>query len=76
MAGERWVFETKWGEFAVERRGGRCDAVFDGESLGSYATPFQAPEDLVGGPTYSPSNGLDTSKAGLPEDLSEWTRTG
>jgi hypothetical protein len=74
--GERWAFGTKWGEFAIEQRGDRFVALFDGESLGAYASPFQALEDLVGGHTVSPSNGLDTSKAELPEELSGWTRTG
>jgi hypothetical protein len=44
------------------------------DGLGSYLTPQQARDDLVGGHTFSPSNGCDTSKLGLPEELSGWSK--
>jgi hypothetical protein len=53
---------------------GRDHPVYDNVSLGSYARPEQAAEDLAGGHTSSISSGIDTSALGIPEDLSEWQR--
>lgn len=74
-----WMHETRWGVFSIQQsRDGRWHPVFEGESLGSYHHPAAALEDLVGGHVFSPSNGMDTSRAGLPDELSEWSfiRTG
>ena len=70
--GARWHYSTKWGTFWIIQKEGRFDVILSDESLGSYASPDLALCDLLGGHTYSPSNGLDTSNAGLPEDLTEW----
>lgn len=48
---------------------GAIDLVDD---LVCYASAEQALDGLVGGHTFSLSNGLDPSKAGLPGELSEW----
>ena len=74
-----WYFETRWGIYSIQQTpDGRWHPVFDGESLGSYHHPAAALDDLVGGHTFTPSNRVDTSKVGLPDDLSEWVfmRTG
>lgn len=67
-----YFFQTKFGTAAVSPLNGRWVAVFDGENLGSYASPQQAVDDLVGGHTYSPSSGIDTSEIGLPVDVEDW----
>ena len=36
-------------------------------------TAEMALDDLVGGHTFMPSSGIDTSEVGLPDELSEWT---
>jgi hypothetical protein len=68
----RYLWQSRAGLFVIEQRAGRWHPVFDGESLGSYATPQQALDDLRGGHTFSLSGGIDSSRLGLPEDLSEW----
>lgn len=59
--------------FAIVPQGDRFEAMFEDESLGSYHSAVAALDDLVGGHTFSPSNGLDTSEIGLPDELAEWT---
>lgn len=67
-----FVYRTRFGTFAIVPHGGRWLATFEGESLGSYHRAQAALDDLVGGHTFTPSGGVDTSEAGLPDDLSEW----
>ncbi len=68
-----WKYKTQWGTFAIIPQRGRFEVMFDDENLGSYHTAVAALDDLVGGHTFSPSNGLDTSDIGLPDELAEWT---
>lgn len=65
---------TRFGTFSIVPHGGRWLAMYGNENLGSYHRPEAALDDLVGGHTFTPSNGVDTSEVGLPEDLSEWER--
>lgn len=68
-----WRYRTRWGTFAIaQSTDGRWHPLFEGEDLGSYPAPEGALDDLVGGHTFTPSNGLDTSEAGLPDALLEW----
>jgi hypothetical protein len=67
-----WKYRTRVGTFFVRQSHGRWHALFEDESLGSYQTPAHALDDLVGGHTFWPSNGVDPSTVGLPTDLSEW----
>ncbi|MGJ8586441.1 MAG: hypothetical protein ACSHXD_20315 [Marinosulfonomonas sp.] len=53
---------------------GRWKVMFDEENLGSYHTPEAAADDVSGGHTFSPSNGVDLGELGIPEDLSDWTK--
>lgn len=68
-----YTFGNAHGFFGIIWQRGRWVAMWEEEPLGSYATPGQALEDLAGGHCYSPSNGLDTSRAGLPDELSGWS---
>jgi hypothetical protein len=67
-----WKHRTKVGTFSIRNTQGRWHALFEDDSLGSYATPDQAVGDPVGGHTFLPSNGVDPSTLGLPDDLAEW----
>lgn len=76
MVSGRWTFRTRAGVFSIapvlEGRSVWWAVVHDGDELGRYETPEAALDDLVGGHTYTPSNGVDTSTLGLPDELSEW----
>lgn len=65
--------ETKVGPVFIAVHGGRFHPIIKDESLGSYATPQQAAEDLAGGHTFTPKGGIDTASLEIPGDLSEWT---
>lgn len=71
-----YVYKTRAGEFYIAEHNGCFHLIFEEQSLGSYATPQQAAEDLAGGHTFSPSSGVDTSELGIPEDITEWDRLG
>lgn len=70
-----YVYNSRFGTFTIMQKNNRWHIVFDGENLGSYATPEQALDDLVGGHTYWPSNGIDPSECGLPDELSAWSKS-
>ena len=67
-----YVFHTGVGPFYIGERKGRFHPIYEGESLGSYATAWQAAEDLAGGHTFSISSVIDTATLGIPEDIAEW----
>lgn len=68
-------WNTKVGTFYIgQSKDGRFHPIYENESLGSYYQPWQATEDLAGGYTFSPSNGIDTSELGIPEHSSDWER--
>jgi hypothetical protein len=70
-----YKFETSVGVFYIgQSEDGRYHPIFDDESLGSYARPGQAAEDLAGGHTFSPRCDADTADLGIPEHHSEWTK--
>jgi hypothetical protein len=70
-----FVCDTRIGPFYIAEAAGRFHPVYQDESLGSYARPEQAAEDVAGGHTVSISSGIDTAMLGIPEDLKEWRRT-
>lgn len=68
-----WAYETRVGVFTIQQSSdGRWHPCFKGESLGSYHDARMALDDLVGGHTFSPGRGIDTSRLGLPDELPEW----
>jgi hypothetical protein len=67
-----YYHRTAVGTFLIVERAGRWHILFKDESLGSYATPRQAADDLAGGHTFSPGKSIDTSKLGVPDDIGEW----
>lgn len=71
-----WSFESSAGTFYIGFDGTRYHPIFKDDSLGSFARPDQAAEDLAGGHTDSPSGVRDTAKLGISPYLSEWTYIG
>lgn len=67
-----WRWTTSAGEVRIFFVAGRFHAMLGMEALGSYATPQQAADDLVGGHTFTPSSGADTSTLGLPSSVADW----
>ena len=67
-----YYHSTAAGTFQIVERSGRWHILFKDESLGSYATPRKAVDDLAGGHTFSSGKGIDTSKLGIPDDIGEW----
>ena len=63
---------TRAGTFYIRQINGRWHPVFEDESLGAYGSPQYAVDDLVGGHTFTPSSGVDTSELGIPDDIGEW----
>jgi hypothetical protein len=68
-----WVYKTRSGSFYIRPTAHGFAPFFEDEHLGTYQSPAQALDDLVGGHTFSPSNGVETDEVGLPDDLSKWT---
>ena len=71
-----YLYHTKVGAFAIIHRADRWHITFRNEVLGSYEYAQQAAKDLACGHTSTPPGWLDTSKLGIPEDISEWTWVG
>jgi hypothetical protein len=69
-----YVFETSAGAFYIAEHKGRFHPTFREESLGSYATPQQAAEDLAGGHTFSLPGGIEPSDLGIPDELEGWEK--
>jgi hypothetical protein len=74
MLSKRILFgwNTRIGPFYIVEMDGRFHPFYNDESLGSYARPEQAAEDVAGGHTFSIAEGIDTATLGIPEDLSDW----
>ncbi|WP_199559138.1 hypothetical protein [Nioella nitratireducens] len=53
---------------------GRWKVMFGDENLGSYHSPEAAADDVSGGHTFSPSNGVDLGQLGIPDDLGDWDK--
>lgn len=74
--GKIWSYSTRVGTFYIKEKDGRYNLEYDDETLGNYAEPWQAAEDLSLGATFSVEdqngNDIDTSKLDIPDDLSEW----
>lgn len=67
-----YIFRTKAGVFSIVNKKDRWHIIYQDEDLGSYKTPQMAADDLSGGHTFSPSNGIDPSELGISEDIGEW----
>jgi len=68
-----YSYKTRAGTFFIKQISHRWHVIYQDDSLGSYHSPQHALDDLVGGHTFSPSNGIDTSSLGIPDELGEWS---
>lgn len=73
-----YFYSTPKGTVQLVPLNGRWLVVYDEENLGSYHSAVAAADDVAGGHTYSPSNGVDLGELAIPYDIGEWTpyRTG
>lgn len=62
--------------FIARSQDGRFHVVYDGESLGSYASIAQAVDDAAGGHTFAPGDGTDLGSLGLSSDSGDWEPAG
>lgn len=69
-----YFFRTKVGVFSIVWYIDRWHVMFQDESLGGYPTPMSAADDLAGGHCFSTTGNIDTSRLGIPSDISEWMR--
>lgn len=69
-----WYYPTKKGTVSIIEKNRRFHVMYENESLGSYSSPQQAADDVSGGHTFTPSNGVDFAELNIPYDLSEWRR--
>jgi hypothetical protein len=67
-----WQYKTKFGIFRIVPRAGSFNPFFEDEDLGAYHSVEAALDDLIGGHTFFPSNGLDPSTCGLPDEITGW----
>ena len=70
MAGFR--YRTRMGTVMIVARNGRWDVIYNDEALGSYHSPAAAADDVAGGHTFSPSNGIDFADLDIPDGIEEW----
>lgn len=69
----RYSYATKRGTFHIVSRVDRWHVMYDDEDLGSYHSPEAAADDLSGGHTFAPSNGVDPATLDIPASILEWT---
>ncbi|MBO9424657.1 hypothetical protein J7444_07990 [Labrenzia sp. R4_1] len=67
-----WRIDTRVGEFSIRFHDGYWAPFFEDEHLGAYHSPLIALEELVGGSTFMPSNGVWPADLDLPDDFSDW----
>jgi hypothetical protein len=67
-----YIFRTKAGVFSIVHRKGWWYIIYENDVLGRYWTPQQAAEDLAGGRSDSPSNGVDPERLGISDDIGKW----
>lgn len=65
-------YQTRRGYVYILPKHGRWQVVYDGDGLGSYHSPHAAADDVAGGHTDTPSNGVDLGSAGIPDSITEW----
>ena len=75
-----WIHDTRLGPVIIMPR--KIDGqlryylIFQDDSLGSYATPQQAADDVAGGHAYWPRGSVDLGELGIPRDLADWSMVG
>jgi hypothetical protein len=73
MMQKLYVWNSAVGPFYIAKSGdGRFHAIYENQPLGSYDRPDQAAAQLAGGHTFKLGDGIDTSRLGIPADLTKW----
>jgi hypothetical protein len=67
-----FAYPTRRGTVFIVPRSGRWCVVYEGENLGSYHSPRAAADDVAGGHTFTPSNGVDLGSLGISDDIGDW----
>ncbi len=67
-------YQTRRGPVHILPHQGRWIIMYDDENLGSYHSPDAAADDVSGGHTFSPSNGVDFADLDIPDGINEWER--
>ncbi|WP_299209211.1 hypothetical protein [uncultured Tateyamaria sp.] len=68
-----YIFQTRHGPIKIiPEPGGRYAVIYDEEHLGSYHSPIAAADDVSGGYTFSPSNGVEFDELDVPSDIGNW----
>ena len=67
-----YVYQTRIGPFFIAYSKGRYSAVFENESLGSYATVEHAAQHLARRDGFVVAGGVNTSTLGIPPNLRFW----
>ena len=65
-------YSTRRGPIHILAYNGRWVVVYNEENLGSYHSPRAAADDVAGGHTFSPSNGVDLGDLDIPDNIHEW----
>ncbi|SNB71722.1 hypothetical protein SAMN06265338_104203 [Rhodoblastus acidophilus] len=75
----KWYWNTRKGTVWIVPRQDlgsiRYHVVYDDEALGSYHSPQQAADDVAGGHTFGPSNGVDLGSLGISNNIADWQHT-
>ena len=69
-----WICMSRVGPFRIQLMRGRYHIICNDKDLGTYDTPDEALDELIGGYTDWPSPGTNPATLDLPDDLSEWER--
>ncbi|WP_299724826.1 hypothetical protein [uncultured Tateyamaria sp.] len=70
-----YQFYTQQGTVSIlPEPAGRWKVMYGEDNLGSYHSPEAAADDVSGGHTFEPSNGVDLGELGIPDDLGDWTK--
>lgn len=69
----RYSYSTRHGKAEIVQTSRGWEVLFDGEALGTYASPHTAVEELSEGTCYWPSAGNPAS-FGISDDLSDWSQ--
>lgn len=62
--------------FIAQSQDGRFHPVWKGQDLGSYPSAIAAIDDVAGGHTFTPSDGVDLGSLGISGDVGDWLPAG
>lgn len=70
-----YQYPTPYGPVTLSpEANGRYKVLYKEENLGSYPSAAAAADDVAGGHTYSPADGVDFSDLNISADLGDWEK--